>query len=72
VVVLGENKIPLYQTLTAATPDKNGKVKEVAWNFEKFLVSRDGKVVGRFPSKVEPMSDELTKAIKTELDKPAK
>lgn len=72
VVVKGADKTPLYRTLTEATPDKDGKVKEVAWNFEKFLVGRDGKVVGRFPSKVEPMSEELTKAIKTELDKPAK
>src|SRR5688500_17886941 len=55
VTVKGADKIPLYKTLTEATPDKDGKVKEVAWNFEKFLVGRDGKVVGRFPSKVEPM-----------------
>jgi glutathione peroxidase len=72
VVVKGEGQIPLYKTLITATPDKNGKVVEVGWNFEKFLVSREGKVVGRFKSGVEPMSDELTKAIKTELEKPAK
>ena len=72
VVVKGKDTTPLYKSLTAATPDDKGKVKEVAWNFEKFLIGRDGKVAGRFPSKVEPMSDELTKAIKTELDKPAK
>ena len=33
---------------------------------------RDGKVVGRYKSAVKPMSDELTGAIKAELDKPAK
>jgi glutathione peroxidase len=72
VVVKGEDTIPLYKSLLAATPDKNGKTVEVGWNFEKFLVGRDGKVAGRFKSGVEPMSAELTKAIKTELDKPAK
>jgi glutathione peroxidase len=44
---------------------------EVLWNFEKFLIGRDGKVVGRFKSAVAPNADELIKAIKTELDKPA-
>ena len=72
VVVKGENTIPLYKSLLAAPPDKNGKPVEVGWNFEKFLIGRDGKVVGRYKSAVEPMSAELTKAIKTELDKPAK
>jgi glutathione peroxidase len=72
VVVLGDKQIPLYKTLVEATPDKDGKVKPVSWNFEKFLIGRDGKVAGRFSPRVEPMSDEVTKAIKTELDKPAK
>lgn len=72
VVVKGEDTIPLYKSLIAATPDKNGKTVEVGWNFEKFLIGRDGKVAGRFQSDVEPMSAELTKAVKTELDKPAK
>jgi glutathione peroxidase len=72
VVVKGEDTIPLYKSLIAATPDKNGKSVDVGWNFEKFLIGRDGKVAGRFKSGVEPMSAELTKAIKTELDKPAK
>ena len=72
VVVKGDGQVPLYKTLVAATPDKDGKVQQVGWNFEKFLVGRDGTVVGRYKSGVEPMSAELTKAIKTELDKPAK
>jgi glutathione peroxidase len=72
VVVKGKDTIPLYKSLTGATPNKEGKVEEIGWNFEKFLIGRDGKVVGRYKSAVEPMSDELTKAIKTELDKPAK
>ncbi len=72
VVVKGDGQVPLYKTLVAATPDKDGKVQQIGWNFEKFLVGRDGKVVGRYKSGVEPMSAELTKAIKAELDKPAK
>ncbi len=72
VVVKGKDTIPLYKTLIEATPDKNGKVQEVAWNFEKFLIGRDGKVAGRFSPRVEPMSDEVTKAVKAELAKPAK
>lgn len=72
VVIKGDKQIPLYKTLVEATPDKDGKVKQVGWNFEKFLISRDGKVVGRFKSAVEPTSDEITKAVKAELDTPAK
>ncbi|HEV3438824.1 MAG TPA: glutathione peroxidase [Gemmata sp.] len=72
VVVKGTDKTELYKILTTATPDKAGKVTEVGWNFEKFLIGRDGKVVGRFKSAVAPDSEELIKAIKTELEKPAK
>lgn len=66
VVVTGEDKTQLYKILTAATP-KDGKVEEVGWNFEKFLVGRDGKVIGRFKSAVKPDSDELASAIKAAL-----
>jgi glutathione peroxidase len=67
VVVKGDKKIPLYQFLTSK--DTNPKFAgEVNWNFEKFLIGRNGEVVGRFKSGVEPMSEQLTKAIKTELD----
>lgn len=69
VVVKGPEKSELYKVLTAATAGKDGKVAEVAWNFEKFLISREGKVVGRYKSAVAPDSPELTKAIKAELDK---
>jgi glutathione peroxidase len=69
VVVKGADKVELYQILTAATPDKAGKVQEVGWNFEKFLIGRDGKVVGRFKPGLKPETKELTQAIKTQLDK---
>jgi glutathione peroxidase len=42
---------------------------EVLWNFEKFLVSRDGKVVGRFVPRTEPSAPELEAAIEVELGK---
>jgi glutathione peroxidase len=63
--------VPLYKTLVEATPNAKGQVQQVGWNFEKFLVARDGKVVGRFKSAVAPDADELIKAIRSELDKPA-
>ena len=69
VVIKGRGQIPLYESLVAATPDKDGKIVQVGWNFEKFLIGRDGKVVGRYKSAVEPMSDEMVKAVKKELDK---
>jgi len=69
VVVKGDDKVELYKILTSATPDKDGKIQEVGWNFEKFLIGRDGKVAGRFKSAVAPDNEELLKAIKTQLDK---
>jgi glutathione peroxidase len=72
VVVKGKEQIPLYKTLVAATPDKDGKLKEVSWNFEKFLIGRDGKVAARFAPATKPEAAEVTKAIETELAKKAK
>lgn len=40
---------------------------EPTWNFNKYLVDRDGNVVGRFDSRVEPMSDELRAAVEAAL-----
>jgi glutathione peroxidase len=63
IKVLGPGKAPLYRTLTS-TPKFSG---EVSWNFEKFLLGRDGHVVGRYASAVEPLSAELTRAIEAAL-----
>jgi glutathione peroxidase len=63
--VKGPEKQPLYKTLTALAPTQG----EVKWNFEKFLVSPDGKVVGRFESKVTPEDPALIKAIESNLPK---
>ncbi len=61
----GEKKHPLYAYLTSqATPSG-----EVGWNFEKFLISREGKIVARFKSHVAPLSADLTQAVERELAK---
>lgn len=61
--VLGTAKHPLYKWLTENAPAKG----EVRWNFEKFLVDRQGNVVSRFRSGVKPGSAEMTKAIEKAL-----
>jgi len=62
--VNGEHRHSLYLWLAGADSAFPGNIK---WNFTKFLVSRDGKLVGRFDSKVKPDSEELTKAIEAAL-----
>ena len=66
--VLGSKKAPLYQFLTSkqTNPKFAG---EVEWNFEKFLIGRDGQVLARFKSPVEPTSAEMKKAIEATLGK---
>jgi glutathione peroxidase len=66
VSVKGEDKTPLYQYLTdpAANAATGG---EVRWNFTKFLVDKNGKVIGRFESKVTPESAELVGAVERAL-----
>lgn len=58
---------PLYQFLLKNSPANSSVKGAVGWNFEKFLVSRTGAVVGRFKSGVTPESAELTSAIENEL-----
>lgn len=64
----GPEAAPLYKYLTSVD---SGQVKpgKVGWNFEKFLIARDGKVVGRYKSGVAPTSEELNNAISAELAK---
>ena len=66
ISVKGEDKAPLYQFLTdaGANPKTGGEIK---WNFTKFLVDRDGKVVARFESAVKPDSPEVIAAIEKAL-----
>jgi len=64
--VNGEGRHPLYDELTAAA-DADGKAGDIAWNFEKFLISPEGEVVGRYRPLVEPESPELEQAIEAQL-----
>ena len=65
IVVKGANKAPLYKALTeGATPSG-----DVGWNFEKFLIGRDGKIVGRYKSGVSPDDAKLKGVIEAELAK---
>jgi glutathione peroxidase len=64
--VNGPGAHPLFQRLTAA-PDPKGQAGEVQWNFEKFLVSPAGEVVGRFRPKTLPDAPEVRAAIEALL-----
>ncbi len=64
--VNGEQRHPLYDELTQ-TPDAEGQAGDITWNFEKFLVSPAGEVVGRFRPQVEPEDPALVEAIEAQL-----
>ena len=66
VSVKGDDITPLYQYLTdkSANPGTGG---EIQWNFTKFLVGADGKIVARFEPKITPDSTEVTAAIEKAL-----
>jgi len=66
ISVLGEDKAPLYKYLTdkSANPKTGGEIK---WNFTKFLVDRNGKIVARFEPTVTPDSPEVVSAIERTL-----
>jgi glutathione peroxidase len=66
VDVNGADRHPLFAELTES-PDADGTAGDVQWNFEKFLVGRDGTVAGRFRSKTEPDDAVLVTAIEKEL-----
>ena len=65
IPVKGEAAHPLYKYLTGLK--ENGG--EVAWNFNKFLVSPDGAVVAHLPSGAEPTSDAVKKQVEAVLPK---
>jgi len=65
VKVLGDDRNTLYSRLINNAPETG----DVSWNFEKFLIDKNGNIVGRYKSKVKPDSDELVKAIDNELAK---
>ncbi len=64
--VNGEKRHPLYEQLTRKD-DGEGQAGDIQWNFEKFLVSPEGEVVGRFRPMVVPDDPALTEAIESQL-----
>ena len=66
--VKGKDQIPLYAYLTNQETKPTGK-GSISWNFEKFLVGRDGKVASRFSPGTSPSDSSVVHAIETELAK---
>jgi glutathione peroxidase len=64
VHVKGSEKCPLYAALTGSQSPFPG---EVEWNFGKFLIDKNGKVIGRFNPRVKPDADNLVQAVKSAL-----
>ncbi|MGL3045619.1 glutathione peroxidase [Acinetobacter pecorum] len=85
ISVAGEDKHPLYTTLTQAVPERIGEgpwwkdlvdygltpnqPPEVLWNFEKFLVNKNGEVVARFAPDITADDPRIVDAINAELAK---
>jgi glutathione peroxidase len=83
ISVVGDDQHPLYRALTEAAPTAEGKHEmreglksrgatptedpDVLWNFEKFLIAKDGSVAGRFAPRTAPDDPELVAAIDAEL-----
>ena len=64
--VNGENRHPLYETLTEK-PDADGNAGDVQWNFEKFLVSPEGGIVGRYRTAITPEDPKLLEDVESVL-----
>ena len=67
ISVKGNDIAPLFKYLTSvdSQPVKKG---EVAWNFEKFLISREGKLVNRFANRMQPDNPAIISAVERELN----
>ena len=64
VEVNGDDRHELYDRLVGFA-DGEGHTGDIRWNFEKFLIGRDGKVVARFSPQTEPESAEVVAAVET-------
>ena len=85
ISVAGEDKHPLYQTLTQAIPERIGEgpwwedlidygltpnpKPEVLWNFEKFLINKKGEVIARFAPDIKADDPRIVEAVNAELGK---
>ncbi|MEQ9411875.1 MAG: glutathione peroxidase [Fuerstiella sp.] len=63
--VNGDNQSPLYDFLKDTADDHSN----IGWNFEKFVVGKDGKVSARFKTRTAPDATEVVKVIEEELSK---
>jgi len=68
IEVNGDGATPLYKHLTKVET-KPKEAGPVGWNFEKFLIGKDGNVVARFGTPVKPNDPKVVKAIQEELAK---
>jgi len=64
VEVNGAGRHPLYEELTQAA-DEQGRTGDIAWNFEKFVLDGQGRVVARFNPSVEPEDARLVAAVES-------
>ena len=62
IEVNGDDRHPLYQQLTP-TADAEGHTGDIRWNFEKFLIGRDGEIIARFSPLIEPGNPDLVSEI---------
>ena len=63
VKVLGDDKNELYKRLT----ENSDPAGDISWNFEKFIIDKNGNITERFKSKVEPDSETVTTLLETKL-----
>ena len=68
IEVNGDGACPLYKHLTSLDTKPKGPGK-IDWNFEKFIIGRNGKVVARFAPKTKPDAPEVIKVVVAELTK---
>ncbi|MDJ0463691.1 glutathione peroxidase [Streptomyces sp. H27-C3] len=66
IEVNGDHRHPLYKELTEVK-DADGEAGDVQWNFEKFVISARGEIVGRFRPRTEPDAPEVVAAIEAQL-----
>jgi glutathione peroxidase len=64
IKVLGDGKSPLYAKLIEFEP-----AGDISWNFEKFVIDKNGNVSGRYKSKIKPEDTEIISLIENELSK---
>ena len=68
ISVKGDDIAPLYKQLTSK--EENGSFGgDIRWNFDKFIVGKNGSVIARFAPGVKPISDEVISTIEKELSK---